>query len=234
MKLSLKLSLELSQNNINKTVSGTFSGTGCRPSCASWHKKSRPDGPSRCRSPPRKLSLLPGGMLEHAGPTEGEAGRSLGFGTGAEALDESDEGQWPGFGLQWSVDLHRLLIAAPQWCGGYHPSQSDTICIPGALATAPEFLPSTRPLADLVTIYHYIYRLVLLTSQSERVFRQSHSTSQDSCWWYLPPVYLNPLAGRWFTACSWPGSWIQLTSGRRFEKKFSNCGVSYSNFSKQL
>ena len=71
---------------------------------------------------------------------------------------------------------------------------TDTIRIPGASAAAPEFLPSTRPLADFVTIYHYIYRLVLLTSQPERVFRQSHSTSQDSCGWYLPPVYLNPLA----------------------------------------
>ena len=165
-------------------------------------------------------------MLEHTGPIEREAGRSLGFGTGAEALEppplESGDGQWPGFGLRWSVDLHRLIVAAPHWCEGYHPSQSvvtapgrrhrprssspppvvvtapvvvtDTICNPGASAAAPEFPPSTRPLADLVTIYHYIYRLVLLTSQPERAFRQSHSTSQDSCRWYLPPVYLNPLA----------------------------------------
>ena len=59
MKLSLKLSLELSQNNINKTVSGTFSGTGCRPPCAGLHKKSRPDGPSRRRSPTGKPSPLP-------------------------------------------------------------------------------------------------------------------------------------------------------------------------------
>ena len=47
---------------------------------------------------------------------------------------------------------------------------TDTIRNPGA--AAPEFHPSTRPLADLVTIYHYIYRLVLLTAQPERVFIQ--------------------------------------------------------------
>ena len=51
---------------------------------------------------------------------------------GAEttAPEESSEGQWPGFGLRWSVDVHRLLAAAQQWCGGYHPSQS-VVTAPG-------------------------------------------------------------------------------------------------------
>ena len=49
---------------------------------------------------------------------------------------------------------------------------TDTICNPGASAAAPEFPPSTRPLADPATTYPYIYRLVLLTSQPERVFIQ--------------------------------------------------------------
>ena len=33
---------------------------------------------------------------------------------GTTAPEESDEGQWPGFGLRWSVDVHRLLVAAQQ------------------------------------------------------------------------------------------------------------------------
>ena len=97
------------------------------------------------------------------------------------APEESGEGQWPGFGLRWSVDSLRLLVAAQQWCGGYHPSQSvvpppvvftDTIRNPGPRPQPRNSLRLPALLADLVTIYHYIYRLVLLTSQPERVFIQ--------------------------------------------------------------
>ena len=62
-------------------------GSGCHSPCAGGHKTSRPDGPSHRRRCPRKAFAVAASLLECARSTEREAGHSLGFGTGAEALE---------------------------------------------------------------------------------------------------------------------------------------------------
>ena len=127
-------------------------GSGCHLPCASGHETSRLDGPGHRRRCPRMLRWNAPGR-----PREKLVIHSLGSGTGAEALEppppeESGEGLWPGFGLRWSVDLHRLLVAAPRRDGaeGTAPLRAsspppvvvtDTIRIPWASAAAPDFPP---------------------------------------------------------------------------------------------
>ena len=97
-------------------------GSGCHSPCAGGHKTSRPDGPSHRRRCPRKAFAVAASLLECARSTERETAwlflrfRYRRRSVGTTTPKESGEGQWPGFGLRWSV------VEAQQWCGGYHPS----------------------------------------------------------------------------------------------------------------
>ena len=101
---------------------GTVTRSGCHLPCAGGHKTSRPDGPSHRRRCPRKAFAVAASLLECARSTERETAwlflrfRYRRRSVGTTTPKESGEGQWPGFGLRWSV------VEAQQWCGGYHPS----------------------------------------------------------------------------------------------------------------
>ena len=201
MKLSLELSLKNINEAVSGTfcgtitgtvsrkyqeaVSGTFCGTGCRPPCASLHKTSRPDGASRRRSPPGKPSPLPPRCWN---PPSRPREKLVAPSVSTLAQKRWNHRPWSlamdsGLGSASGGASTSIGSSSPRRNGaeGTTPLRAsspppvvvtDTIRNPGASAAAPESLPSTRPLADLVTIYHYIDRLVLLTSQPERVFIQ--------------------------------------------------------------
>ena len=105
--------------------------------------------------------------LEYSRSTEREAGHSLRFSTGgAEALEPPPPKSLAmGSGLgsaSGGASSTSTGSSSPRRTGaeGTTPLRAsspppvvvtDTICIPGASAAAPEFLPSPRPLADPVT-----------------------------------------------------------------------------------
>ena len=60
---------------------------GCRPSLASRHRTSRPNGLNPTTPIPRKVVAVAASMSGHAQPTERDADYSLGFGRGAEELE---------------------------------------------------------------------------------------------------------------------------------------------------
>ena len=134
MKLSLKLSLELSLKNINKLSLELSLELGVVHLVPAGTRNHALTVPADAAAPPesrRRCRLDVGTRLADrerswSFPRSRHRRRSVGTTT----PEESGEGQWPGFGLRWSVDFLRLIVAAQQWCGGYHPSQS-VVTAPG-------------------------------------------------------------------------------------------------------
>ena len=145
--------LDTSHRNNKRVILVT--GSGCHLPCAGGHKTSRPDGPSHRRRCPRKTVAVAASILEHAGPTERKAGHSLGFGTGAEALEPpppknlaKGSGLGPASGgASTSIGSSSLRSNGAEGTIPLRASSplpvvvTDTICIPGTSAAAPEFLP---------------------------------------------------------------------------------------------
>ena len=124
---------------LNRCISRTHHTTANKESClldrcisrthhtgtdTSHRTPQSPEGRRRCRLVVRVRQVDRGRSCSF--PRFWHRRRSV----GTTAPEESGEGQWPGSGLRWSVDVHWLLVAAQQWCGGYHPSQS-VVTAPG-------------------------------------------------------------------------------------------------------
>ena len=141
--------------------------------------------------PPRKIIAV--WMLEHTWPTEREAGQSLSLGTGAEALEPpppnppthpktlvkgSDLGLASGgtsASISSSSHCHNDAEGDTPLRASWLPPVvfTNTICIPRALVTAPEFLLSPCPLADPITTYPYIYKWIWVVRFSPRRLMES-------------------------------------------------------------
>ena len=120
---------------------------------------SRPDGPSHRRCSPLK-AVAAASLLECTRSTEREAGHSLGFGTGAEALEPpppksltNGSGLGPASGgVSTCIGSSSRRSSGAEGTIPLRASSpppvvvTGTICIPGA--AAPEFRPPPRHLAD--------------------------------------------------------------------------------------